>query len=190
MTAEIVGRDDTGLRTLMASAQGGDQAAYRQVLTASVPIVRRVARRWGVPPSNVDDVVQEVLISVHSLLATFDPTRSYAAWLSAIAKRRAIDLLRSLGRRSIREVYEPEAYENHPDDDNLEAEAERRSEARRVGAAVDGLPERQREAVQLLALGGRSLDEGAALTGSTKTALKVNFHRAIQNLRSRLTGTG
>jgi RNA polymerase sigma-70 factor (ECF subfamily) len=96
-------------------------------------MIKGVARRWGVPSGNVDGVVQEVLLSVHNLLATFDPSRSYHAWLTAIAKRRAIDLLRSLGRRAIREVHDPNAYENHPDNFSVEERADQRSEARRLG---------------------------------------------------------
>lgn len=182
--------DDLALAGLMSAAQGGDQAAYKRVLTASVPLIRRTARRSGVPTASVDDVVQEVLLSIHRMLATFDPSRSYRAWLSAIAKRRSIDLLRSLGRRSLREVHEPDAYENHPDELDIEAGADRSREEQRLGAAILTLPEGQREAVQVLALGGRTLDEGAVLTGRSKTALKVNFHRAIRGLRSRLSGTG
>lgn len=182
--------DDLALGRLMSAAQDGDQAAYKRVLTASVPLIRRTARRAGVPPSSVDDVVQEVLLSIHRMLATFDPSRSYGAWLGAIARRRSVDLLRSHGRRSLREVHAPDAYENHPDELDIEAGADRARAEERLGAAIRTLPEGQREAVQVLALAGRSLEEGAELTGRSKTALKVNFHRAIQGLRSRLTGTG
>ncbi|MCC6736741.1 MAG: sigma-70 family RNA polymerase sigma factor [Bauldia sp.] len=174
----------------MGAAQGGDEVAYRKVLHASVPLIQRTARRTGVPPSGVDDVVQEVLLAIHRMRATFDPTRSYEAWLSAIAKRRAIDFLRSSGRRSSRELFEPIAYENHADDTDVAAGAELRSEGVRLGAAVATLPEGQREAVEVLAYGEKSLEEGAALTGRSKTALKVNLHRAIQSLRSRLSGSG
>ncbi|MCW5715341.1 MAG: sigma-70 family RNA polymerase sigma factor [Bauldia sp.] len=173
----------------MAAAQGGDQAAYRRVLHESIPLIRHAARRAGVPPSGVDDVVQEVLLAIHRMLATFDPSRPYEAWLSAIARRRAIDFLRSSGRRASREVHEPVAYENHADDIDVAAGEERRRENIRLGEAVATLPEGQREAVQVLGYGERSLEEGAALTGRSKTALKVNLHRAIRNLRSRLSGS-
>lgn len=185
-----VDEDDRGLAALMAAAQAGDQGAYRRVLRESVPLIRRSARSTGVPPSGVDDVVQEVLLAIHRMLATFDPSRSYEAWLSAIAKRRSIDFLRSSGRRSSREVFEPIAYENHADDSaDAAAGEERRSENLRLGAAVATLPEGQREAVEVLAYGDHSLEEGAALTGRSKTALKVNLHRAIRSLRSRLSGS-
>ena len=180
----------SSLAAMMAAAQAGDQAAYRRVLHASVPLIRRAARRAGVPPSGVDDVVQEVLLAVHRMLATFDPSRSYQAWLSAITKRRSIDFLRSSGRRASREIHEPIAYENHADDTDVAAGEEQRRENIRLGEAVATLPEGQREAVEVLAYGERSLEEGAVLTGRSKTALKVNLHRAIRNLRSRLPGSG
>jgi RNA polymerase sigma-70 factor (ECF subfamily) len=52
-----------------------------------------------------------------------------------------------------------------------------------LGAAVASLPARQREAVEQLALKGRSLVDAAVAIGLTPGALKVNFHRAINNLR-------
>ncbi|MGD9738475.1 MAG: sigma-70 family RNA polymerase sigma factor [Bauldia sp.] len=179
---------DADFSALMAVAQSGDQTAYRRVLQESVSPIRHVARRAGVPADALDDVVQEVLFGIHQMLATFDPSRSYLAWLSAIAKRRSIDYLRRQGRRAIREVHDDLAYENHPDGADMAAETELHSEERRLGELVATLPDGQRQAVQVLAIAGNSLEEGAAATGRTKGALKVNFHRAIQTLRSRLSG--
>lgn len=51
------------------------------------------------------------------------------------------------------------------------------------------LPERQREAVQILMLEERSLAEAAVATGSSKGALKVNLHRALKALRAKFSGT-
>ena len=66
-----------------------------------------VARKQGVPVDLLDDVVQETLITIHRVRQTYDPSRSYHAWLAAIAARRAIDALRQHGRRDRREVHEP-----------------------------------------------------------------------------------
>lgn len=179
---------DADYSALMSAAQAGDQPAYRRVLQDSVAPIRRMARRAGVPADGVDDVVQDVLFGVHQMLVTFDPSRSYLAWLAAITKRRAIDFLRRQGRRAVREVHDEIAYESYPDATDLAAQAERHMEERRLGAFVATLPDGQRQAVQVLAIAGNSLEEGAVATGRSKGALKVNFHRAIKTLRSRLSG--
>jgi RNA polymerase sigma factor (sigma-70 family) len=172
----------------MAAAQAGDQRAYSRLLGDSVALIRAVARRQGVPVDALDDVVQETLLTVHRVRNTFDPSRSYDAWLSAIASRRAIDVLRSHGRRDRREVHDEHAYEAHADRDDASAGTERAQEAKRLRDAIDTLPPGQREAVEQLGLKERSLAEAAESTGRKTGALKVNLHRALKTLRDRLHG--
>ena len=103
------------LRALMEAAQEGDAASYQAVLRACVPVAAATARRNGIPPDRVDDVVQEVLLTVHRARPTYDPARPFLPWLRAIAQRRAIDAMRSHGRRGGREVHDEVAYLNHAD---------------------------------------------------------------------------
>ncbi|WP_430390892.1 sigma-70 family RNA polymerase sigma factor [Dyella sp. 20L07] len=172
----------------MASAQGGDRVAYERVLAESVPLIRAAARRQGVAFDQLDDVVQETLLTVHRVRHTYDPSRSYDAWLSAIASRRAIDALRSQGRRGRRELHDDHAYDAHPDADDATAAAEREQEALRLREAIATLPPGQREAIEQLGLKERSLAEAAAHTGRQTGALKVNLHRAMKALRARFHG--
>ena len=55
----------------------------------------------------VEDVVQDVLLTIHRARRTYNPNRSFTAWLRTIAERRAIDLLRRIGRQQAREVSSP-----------------------------------------------------------------------------------
>jgi RNA polymerase sigma factor (sigma-70 family) len=183
--------DDDRRSTWMAAAQAGDQAAYGALLRDCVGVIEKVARRQGVPADRIDDVVQDALLTVHRARQTYDPTRSFTAWLRVIAERRAIDLMRRTGRHAGREVHAPLAYERHAD----ESAASRRSAlgaetTHRLGEAVADLPLRQREAVQLLVLQERTLAETAAATGRSKGSLKVNLHRALKSLRARLGQVG
>jgi RNA polymerase sigma-70 factor (ECF subfamily) len=177
---------DRRLTAAMGAAQAGDRAAYETVLRECVPLVRRIARHQGAPPDFVDDVVQDVLVTVHGARATYDPSRSFVAWLTAITQRRTIDLLRKRGRRGAHEVHAPDILQTHPGDDNPEREAVRQSEAAQLRAFVADLPDGQREAVQVLALEENSLEDASKATGRTKSSLKVNLHRAIKTLRLRM----
>lgn len=187
------GRDgsaDQQWSALMAAAQAGDRTAYEALLNACIPFVRRVARRTGVRPEGVEDVIQDVLLTLHRARDTYDPTRSFMSWLGAIAQRRAIDHLRRRGRQDRREISDETAYEAYPDQDRtpeLALDADVRSHDMKT--AVAALSPGQREAVELLAFRQRSLAEAAAETGKTKGALKVNLHRALKTLRDRFTGT-
>jgi RNA polymerase sigma-70 factor (ECF subfamily) len=178
---------DSRLAGLMQSAQAGDSSAYQAVLRACVPIAAATARRSGVPADLVDDVVQDVLVTIHRALATYDPRRPFLPWLRAIAARRAIDVLRRTGRQGAREVHDEEAYLNHPEAgvDYVE-DATRQADAGRLRAAISALPPRQREAMEILGLREQTLEQASHATGSSKVALKVNFFRALKSLRARL----
>ncbi len=181
-------RPDQQRAQWMAAAQAGDRQAYERVLAASTGLIRAVARRQGVPVDQLDDVVQETLLTVHRVRHTYDPSRSYDAWLGAIAARRAIDLLRGDGRRGRREVHDPLALESYAGHDEAGAESERAQQAQRLREAIATLPPGQREAVEQLGLQERSLAEAAEHTGRNAGALKVNLHRAMKALRKRLQG--
>ena len=173
----------------MVAAQAGDRAAYETLLRECIPFIKMVAHRQGVPPDGIDDVVQETLFTIHRARRTYDPNRSFGAWLRTIAQRRAIDGLRRLGRNGKWEIHAPIAYANHPDHNrDPEEAADRMGHAARLGAAVAALPAGQREAVQRLALQEQSLAYAAAATGRSTGALKVNLHRALKALRAQLRG--
>ncbi len=186
--AETREQTDRRLTALMAAAQDGNSGAYSRLLKDSVPFIQRGARGAGATGAAVDDVVQDVLLTIHRVRHTFDPARSYLAWLGAIAQRRTIDLLRRQGRQRSREVFAPIAYEEHAAEDNPERAATAAGEGRRLAAAIATLPEGQREAIQTLGLNEYSLKEAATATGRSTGALKVNLHRALKALRTRLGG--
>jgi len=181
--------DDQRRASQMAAAQAGDRAAYEALLQDCVPLIRAVAARRGVAADYVEDVVQDVLLTIHRARQTYDPGRSFNAWLRTLAERRAVDLLRRIGRQRAREVHSPLDFESFAD--------ESADPARRGGTAASGavvrealatLPERQREAVQALVLEEQSLAEAAAVTRRSKGALKVNLHRALKTLRGKFDG--
>jgi len=176
--------DDQRRAGQMAAAQAGDRTAYEALLRDCVPLIKAVAVRRGVAADYVEDVVQDVLLTIHRARQTYDPGRSFNAWLRTIAARRAVDLLRRIGRQRAREVHSPVDFESFA---NESADPARQSGTAGAGAimreALATLPERQREAVEALVLEEQSLAEAAAVTRRSKGALKVNLHRALKALR-------
>ena len=171
----------------MARAQAGDREAYEALLRECIPFVATVARASGVGSESVDDVVQETLITVHRARHTYDPARSFRAWLRTIAGHRAIDALRRQKRSRMREVHAPLAYETAEEEGAavVPEALDRETEARALRARIAALPLRQREAVERLALDEQSLGEAARVTGRSIGALKVNLHRGLKALRRR-----
>lgn len=168
----------------MRAAQAGDAAAYRELLDAIAPRIRRiVARQRGFAgPEQVEDLVQDVLLSLHKVRATYDPGRPFVPWLLAIVRNRVVDGARRYGRTAAREVaLDPadltfaEPATNFNQDVSGELQALRR--------AVQALPARQRTAVELLKLQELSLKEASVISGMKEGALKVATHRAMAALR-------
>src|SRR6266436_10054326 len=114
-TPRPVDNRDRRWGTWMGAAQTGDRTVYETLLRDCTPFIKTVARQQGVSPNYIDDVVQETLLTVHRARQTYDPNRSFTAWLRTIAQRRAIDGLRRTGRMRTHEIHAPLAYENHSD---------------------------------------------------------------------------
>ena len=167
---------------LMQRAQAGDRDAYRRLLTEITPYVRALAARHHRQREDVEDSTQDVLLTVHAVRHTYDPTRPFAPWLASIAQRRIVDRLRKQGRKRRRETsLEPHhetfaapATNLHEDDWGSEM----------LRRAVEGLPAGQRRAITMLKLEEMSLKEASAKSGMSVTSLKVATHRGIKALRN------
>lgn len=174
---------------LMAAAQDGDRRAYERLLREIVPFLRAIARRRLRGAADVEDAVQDALLTIHQIRHTYDPARPIRPWLGAIAERRALDRVRRLARLAGREEeltdLHHETLQGAPTN-----EGEGRLQARDIRAAVAELSPGQRQAIELLKLEELSLAEASARTGQSVTALKVATHRAIAALRRRVLGDG
>jgi RNA polymerase sigma factor (sigma-70 family) len=173
----------------MAAAQVGDRVAYEKLLHDCIPLIKRVARGQGIRFDCIDDVVQETLLTVHRARHTYDPSRSFTAWLRTIAQRRAIDGLRRAART--REVHAPHAYLNHSDSSgHPEETVSQNDHAKVLNFALGKLSAGQREAVEHLALQSRSLAQTATVTGRSTGSLRLDWHRALKTLRAQFGGKG
>lgn len=169
----------------MRAAQGGDAPAYHRLLAAIAPVIRgHVLRRWG-RFEGIEDLVQDVLLSVHSARHTYDPERPFIPWLMAIVHHRMADTARRHVRRTANEV----AVETLPEtfcEDAANCIEEAPGDVTLLHRAISGLPPGQRQAVEMLKLKEMSLKEAAAASGQSVAALKVAMHRALKALKQAL----
>ncbi|MGT2467839.1 RNA polymerase sigma factor (plasmid) [Mesorhizobium atlanticum] len=175
---------DVDWTILMARTQDGDAAAYLRLLEEMTPYLRSLAARRHHDQNDIEDAVQDVLLTVHSIRHTYDPARPFGPWLVAIANRRFVDRLRRQSRVRARETPFTAAHETFLDP---QANLEERSDRRRLEGAVDDLPAMQRQAIRLLKLKEMSLKEAATASGMSIASLKVATHRALISLRKMLT---
>ncbi len=168
---------------LMAAAQDGDAAAYESLLRDVLPALRGFVRsRLGDPPS-VEDVVQNVLLSLHRARHTYRPERRFAPWFWTIARNAIIDAQRARSARLRRE--EPLADRDVAAHD-AEPEISLGALSPELERALESLPPTQREAVELLHVHELSVAEAAGRARVSMGALKVRAHRGRKALRLRL----
>jgi RNA polymerase sigma-70 factor (ECF subfamily) len=173
-------------RAWMVAAQQGDAAAYEKLLLELVPYIRGRVRPRMFDPNAVEDVVQNVFVSLHRARHTFRPERAFLPWIHAVARNAVVDYIRDRQRRAPREVSleadgvpEPSVAPDPPRAQDLSPE---------LRAALEQLPDAQRQAVLLIHLEGLTVEEAATRAGVSKAALKVRAHRGYRALRALLEG--
>ncbi len=163
---------------LMALAQAGDQAAYTRLLKALVPVIRSLVRKQIADDVLVDDVIQDVLLTVHRVRHTFDPDSPFLPWLMAITHARTVDALRRRGRHQHREM-DADTMPEYAVSGGLEWQ----STHEELAVMLNQLPPRQRDVVEQIHLREMSLSETATRNNLTVAAVKSLLHRALSNLR-------
>lgn len=170
------------LKALMSASLAGDTAAYRSLLGETARLLRGYyARRLGAGAADVEDLVQEALIAMHTRRATYDSSLPLTPWLHAIARYKLIDHLRRAKRRSAVPLDEAD---NLYDDSDQEAATARRD----VEKLVATLPERAQRLLRDVKIEGKSIEEVSAQTGLSDSAVKVAVHRALRSLTAMLRG--
>jgi RNA polymerase sigma-70 factor (ECF subfamily) len=168
---------ERALKALMMASLGGDGAAHRRFLTEVGALLRGYFRARLRGSHDVEDLVQETLIAIHTRRDSYDPAYPVTAWIYAIGRYRMIDHLRRMKRRGI--AVQVEDLENElaaPD------AADAGTAARDVARLLDGLPEKQRDAIRMTKLEDLTIKEVAARTGWSESDIKVSVHRGLKAL--------
>ncbi len=87
------------LAALMRAAQDGDGAAYAAIAPgdhAAAAGQDSAAASVSCKPEDVEDLVQDVLLSLHAVRATYDPRRPFLPWLFGIVQNRVADWCQAL----------------------------------------------------------------------------------------------
>lgn len=173
---------DPDLEALMRASQNGDKQAYAALLRETARLLRPYLSRRLSFESEVEDVLQEILISIHKARHTYDGQRPYKPWAYAIARFRLQDYLRSHYSDQLRQAVDIEDLENILHEDVTKPDFDYES----ISGEVRKLPEKQAAILQLMHQEGYTAKEVAAKLGMTESAVKVAAHRAYKVLRERL----
>lgn len=166
-------------RKLLAGL-AGDGAAYADFLSQLSPILRRIIGK-KIPFSDVEDVLQEVLISIHKARHTYDGKRPLMPWLMAITSFRVTDYLRKCYSDMRNHCVDIADYENV-----LEAVTKTPGETESINKMLDGVAERERKILSLMHMEGYTVKQVGIKLGMKESAVKVAAHRAIKKIRKQV----
>jgi len=178
---------DNCFAELMRAAQAGDALAYARLLEQITPRIRQIVRgqRRFLRAEDIEDLVQDILLSVHTVRATYDPQRPFMPWLVAICRNRFADGARRYARSAAHEIHVENmavTFVANPANNTMD----NYGDVDELKEAIATLPAMQRDAIRMLKLGEMSLKEAAVARNMTIGALKVATHRAMTALRKML----
>ncbi len=172
---------DQHLGQLLVKGQEGDKVSYQMFLKECALELRPYLVSQLKGHEHVDDVLQEILISLHQARHTYLPERMVSPWLYAIAHNRVSDFYRRFRRIEKRESPLGEEIEKY-----LAAEVEGNNIDEKVLEALKGLPFPQGKIIEMLKLQEFSIKEIAEKMNMSEGAVKVSASRGYRALRSAL----
>jgi RNA polymerase sigma-70 factor (ECF subfamily) len=173
----IIAGESGDLKQTVGAARAGDNGAFSELYRRFFRMVHAVLLS-RVPPADVDDLAQEVFLQAWRKLPALRDPLAFGGWLRQIALHRSADHLRR--------EHSMEQLDSHTP--ISPASALNDAEASFLLAEVRRLPEAYRETLVLRFVEGLTGPEIAHLTGLTPDSVRVNLHRGVKLLRTRLKG--
>ena len=148
---------------LIARAQAGDTAAFRQLFVRHRETVARVVHRMIGPSPDVEDVVQDVFLNVYRSLPSFRGDSKFSTWLYRLATNvTRMHLRRGRSRPRFSDVEVPEAPRDTEPQPMPDQQVEKAERVRALYRLLDGLSDKKREVLVLHDLEGMPAKEIAA----------------------------
>lgn len=159
----------------------GDETAFREVMTAYFNGLTYFANGFVHDVHLSEDVAIETLTELVIHPSRFANRSSLRTYLFAIARHKALSIVRRRGRIAFVPLEDNEADEASLEDEVLES-----TRKKELAAALRELPEPMRSAVHLVYIEGMSYDEAAAVLGKNRKQIDNLLARAKQELKNKL----
>ena len=166
----------------MAGCRAHEPASLDAFFRAHARYVERVIARLTGPTPDLEDLVQTTFIQAFQSFARFRGEASLKTWVTRIAVHVALHQLRAGVRRALPLELVPDSLEPEDPAAPADQEASSRQLARRLHALLDEIAPKKRVAFLLYTVDEHSIEEVAALTGSSKAATKSRIWFARREL--------
>ena len=172
---------------LIRAVRAGDGQAISLVLDECLPWVGRyLTGRYGLSSDELDEVLQEVRVAFLKAATRFRGTCRLRTYLTQIACRKYVDLLRAKSRHAVESHEFDESYAEGDCADPGQSVPDRVS----LHEALAELSPRQREVVIMYHLNGKSYADIADELGIAIGTVAATKAEALQRLRGLLTEAG
>lgn len=176
------------LSALMKRAQTGDSPAYRELLFELNSMLQKFTKKAVMKfnsshdESHALDITQEILLAIHNKRHTYEPSQKLLPWVYGIASHKIIDWQRK--RFTDRKYFDFEATL-----EDFEATPMTPTENHdSLSKGLESLPPKQRQAIELTKIQGKSVSEASAETGLSEANIKVLTHRGLAALKKMIGG--
>ncbi len=173
---------DQILGELMSEAQEGNSTSYETLLAEVYMFLESYLNSKVYNKSQIDDVIQEVILAIHNSRHTYDCSKSFMSWLLAIAHYKVSDHLRYQFKQKTQELEDSIIDANS---DALTALIENQH-SQLLHQAIDELEQKPRQVIKLLKFEGFKISEVASKLNLSESNVKVIAHRANQMLEFKL----
>lgn len=167
------------------ACRAGDREALDRFFREHAARVERVISRVVGPTPDLEDLVQATFIEAIRSFPAYRGEASMASWVTRIAIHVSYHHLRRGVRRFVSLEVVPAASEQHHPSPTPDGELDGRRVHARLHGLLDRIKPKKRVAFVLYAIEGYTVDEIAAYTGSSATAVKSRLffaRRELQNL--------
>ncbi|MFE7505559.1 ECF RNA polymerase sigma factor SigK [Promicromonospora sp. NPDC057488] len=169
---------------LLVACAGGDPASFTPVYDVLSPVAYGASLGVLRDPDHAAEVTQEVMVEVWQTAARFDSARGSArTWVATLARRRAVDRVRSEQARRDRDQRDTDLRTNEVARDTVVEDVERRLEGSAVRRCIGGLTPTQREAVVVAYYGGLTYREVAERLDKALPTVKSRIRDGLNRLR-------
>lgn len=180
-----------GDEDLVARARTGDHKAFEDLVERHKQKAYRIAFDFARDREEAKDLSQEAFLRAYTHLDNFDGRSAFYTWFYRILVNVCLDYKRRKKRTSTEEFneavenqMEPSQVSQKPPSPDQQVLAGQLS--RKVGAALEALPPKQRTAFILKNNQGLSIKEIAEMMQTAEGTVKVHLHRAVTALRQSL----